>query len=250
MAQLIPSITGKPTDQWVNHYFIKAMDTVLVTPYGILANDAYQTQRIDEIISQSFEEIIIDNCAYSIFKGYLDASPIERFKAQIRLAKMCKKAKKVTVVVPDFVQEYDKTKSTYELLENMMRGIDHDRIRLMYVLQGDFNQMVDLYRYIQTLPFPADIAVATQERRQRKNIEQIRGLLKSIDRRTHLFGETRKWVLDMLGEYADSYDTSIHFWNNWKAGHRGQKLFENIAADIAGALNSNYFKFDALKHLI
>jgi len=248
-TQLIPSITGKQTDQWINHFWIDEMDSILVTPYGLLMDDRKQIDRINVIASQPFREIIIDNCAFSIHRGYMKASEIERLMAQIKLAQICN-SDKITIVVPDFVQDFEKTMRSYRKLETILRGVNHDRVRLMYVLQGTPLEMRQCFNYLETLPYPLDIAIATQERSM-NDLRAIKPMMvRAIENyRVHLFGETRDKTLKLLQGAFNSYDTSKHFWDNWHNGFRGFELFERVAHSVANTLNSNYKQLNVLEYL-
>jgi len=249
-AQLIPSVTGKPSDQWINKYWIDHMDRVLVTPFGLLSHDEAQASRIEELVSQPFDEVIIDNCAYSIHKGYFYASPLERLLAQMELAKSVSSGT-ITLVVPDFVQKPKQTMEAYRELEPILRGLNHDKVRLMYVLQGTPGDMRDIARYVLSLNIPVDIAIATQERKSRREILSIANLIRSLPTglRTHLFGETRQWVLDILSPLVTSYDTSNCYWTAYHNGHRGEALSFFTAFNVAKALNSPFRRVDVRDYL-
>jgi len=254
LPQLIPSVTGKQTDQWVNHYWIENMKRILVTPYGKLAHDLPQWKNICKIVNFNWDEVIIDNCAYSIFKGYLKVTPKQRLAAQIELAASTILPHKKTIVVPDFVQDFDRTMSTYLELEEHLLNLG-DYYYLMYVLQGDPDQMRDGLAYIINLHndpnfFPEiEIAVASQERTF-EELKVVRIALKQIicdyKIRIHLFGETRKRILRLFQGIAKSYDTSNCFFENYrKKGYRGDTLYHNVAKTIAEELNSRYCKIES-----
>jgi len=244
MVKLIPSVTGQRTDQWINHYWVDDMDQILVAPYGELANWPANTNNTIGIISQQFSEVIIDNCAYSIFTGKLPdtITPMDRMVAQLKLAKYTV-AEKVTLVVPDFVQDPARTMKAYKELLPFLRTLTHPRLTLMFVLQGDLSDMRDMYQWIKAQNFPHyDIAVATQERGF-DDLRAILPLVRSIPQRVHLFGETRERAVAMFEGIADSYDTSANYWKAYHQGFRGAELFYQVAQNIAKSLDSDFRPF-------
>ena len=249
--RLVPVITTRDLD-WYQHMvndkgqkLINGFNELMVNIYGECSSPFdYHRYASDKILStQRITELWIDNGAFQLFQAIqngkssrIPSDPIIRFKHQLEIVRKTK-ILHYQIILPDFVQNPQKSLQSYELLLDYIKKIHTTtlaQLGLCYTfrltVQGttckEFRQSAQSVRcFLKDHSFecsPIDLAVTFPL--HEFNLRDSKRLLKEMFHifhpkihlipygnrpRLHLLGETRKEIINYAHQLNSEY-TSTH----------------------------------------